>query len=206
MKKFTASVFTLFALATLAMGADLFTIAPAQKEQSPVAPAPVPVAFHVEPADAAHCKDCASGGYLTLTYAEGYRKAVALDKPLLVWVGGNFCERCVEDSKDEFVHVFVDKWGADGDDFVVAPAQIIAVPRGSELVKVAVVKRWVTGDAVFGHTSTARRILRDFRRGASVVALHAWSLGFNTYQGGGGGYGGGMKRGGGILRGGRGGC
>lgn len=97
------------------------------------------------------------------SYTLARRRAVAEGKPLIVWVGGNFCERCVQDSKDEFVHCFVrDGWyGQQG------PATIVAAPHQGELYQVGVVTRWTVGSHDWGHIPSARRIVAEWRRRAA---------------------------------------
>lgn len=94
-----------------------------------------------------------------LTYADAHRDSLRTGKPLLVWVGGNFCNRCVEDSREEFLHVFVDDWqGQKG------PATILLVPADDgHLYRAATVTKWTVGSRDWGHIPSARRLLADWR-------------------------------------------
>mgnify|MGYP001584229380 CR=1 FL=1 len=132
------------------------------------------LAKHQSPQLSAHCEDCEQG---KLTYSAGYRKALREGKTMLVWVGGDFCPRCTKETADEFVHVFVKQWSETGaTDHVLSPAVVVAAPSGDGLVRVATVTQWLEGDAVWGHASTARRIVRDWRQGRGL-GLFSWSLG-----------------------------
>ncbi len=90
-----------------------------------------------------------------LTYAEAHALAVREGKPLVVWVGGNFCQACVRDSAAEFVHVFVDRF-----DGVAAPAIVVGVVADGELVRAGDVTWWITGDREFGHVPSIRHTIR----------------------------------------------
>ena len=105
------------------------------------------------------------------TYAEAYHRALTTGRPLLVWVGGNFCPRCVNDTAGEFVHAFVDSFPE-----AVVPSVVVAVPEGGQLTRVADVTSWVEGDATFGHIPSVRRVLanrRPVRRALGAVAQAA---------------------------------
>ncbi len=102
-----------------------------------------------------------------LTYSEAYRQAVKEDKPLVVWVGGEFCPDCVRDSAADFVHVFVaDFPGA------TAPAIVVALPEDGELVRIGDISWWITGDKTYGHVPSVRRAIANWRatRQRQVVA------------------------------------
>ena len=90
-----------------------------------------------------------------LTYAQARVRAVEEGKPLVVWVGGNFCERCVRESAADFVHCFVDKFEG-----VAAPAIVVGVSDGGELVRAGDVTWWVEGDREFGHVPSVRAVIR----------------------------------------------
>lgn len=92
-------------------------------------------------------------------YAAAYARALRENKPLVVWVGGNFCDRCVGDSKDDFVHHFVpDGWkGQQG------PATVIYVPHDAGLWRAGTVTRWTVGSHDWGHVPSVRRVLAEWR-------------------------------------------
>lgn len=117
-------------------------------------------------------KFVSSGGYL-----DAYREAIRTGKPLITWVGGNFCERCVADSKNEFVHAFVDRWPETGaKDTVDAPATVIGIPTGGIVARVATVSRWIVGDDTFGHVPSARRAIFNWREGRRMTSDDGWSV------------------------------
>ena len=105
-----------------------------------------------------------------LTYTEAYTLALAQKKPLLVWVGGNFCERCVRDSAQDFVHVFVEKFEG-----VQAPAIVVGVVDEGELIRAGDVTWWIEGSAEFGHIPSVRTVIRQWlvRRSEARDALRA---------------------------------
>lgn len=109
------------------------------------------------------CDHCAK-----LTYAEGAKLSKKTDKPLVVWVGGEFCERCTHDSATEFVHVFVDRF-----DGVTAPATVVGVWEGEDLWRVGVADWWEVGHVTFGHLPTVRRALANWRANRSTFHQHA---------------------------------
>lgn len=112
--------------------------------KQPVSPAKAATPLHKDPAP--------------LTYAEAYRKALASKKPLLVWCGGNFCPRCVNDSRDEFVHCFVDSFPS-----AVTPSIAVCVPEDGKLMRLTGdVTSWITGDKEFGHLPTVRKRIRSY--------------------------------------------
>lgn len=80
-------------------------------------------------------------------------------KPVVAWVGGNFCERCVNDSANEFLHVFVE----DGWDGNRGPATAVLVPHDGYLYYAGVVTRWTVGSRDWGHVPSARRIAAEWR-------------------------------------------
>ncbi len=92
-------------------------------------------------------------------YAAAYAESLRTGKPLIVWCGGNFCSRCVEDSRGEFLHAFVDSWhGQRG------PATVLLVPgEDGHMYRAATVTRWTVGSRDWGHIPSARRLLADWR-------------------------------------------
>jgi len=97
-----------------------------------------------------------------LTYSKAYRKAIDEDKPLLVWVGGNFCERCVEASAEEFVHYFTDSFQNKPNPSIVVIMKEEEKP-GSRLVIGATVTDWIEGSDTHGHIPSVRAAMREFR-------------------------------------------
>lgn len=93
-----------------------------------------------------------------LTYAEAYHRALATGKPLLVWVGGNFCPRCVDDSSGEFVHCFVPAF-----EDAVSPSIVVSVVDGGQLLRVGDVQWWVENHREFGHLPSVRNVIRRWR-------------------------------------------
>lgn len=89
-----------------------------------------------------------------LSYGDAYRESLRTGRPLLVWVGGNFCERCVNDSADEFIHHFTASWPG-----APVPSVVVAVPEGDGLTRLDTLTRWIEGDATFGHLPSVRRII-----------------------------------------------
>ena len=105
-------------------------------------------------------------------YAEAHRKALDLKRPLVVWVGGNFCERCVEDSRDEFVHHFAQEWrGHRG------PATVVYAPRDGALWRVATVEKWKTGTHDWGHVPSIRRVVGEWNRRTGYAPLPMLNFG-----------------------------
>jgi hypothetical protein len=101
-----------------------------------------------------------------LTYEDAYRLAMKTEKPLLVWVGGNFCERCVQDSENDFVHCFVDEFPG-----AINPSIVVAVKDGDKLERVGDVQWWIVGDKEFGHIPSVRTAIRNWReRRATRIA------------------------------------
>lgn len=85
-------------------------------------------------------------------------RSIRTGKPVILWVGGNFCDRCVNDSKDEFIHVFLKEWrGHRG------PATVILAPHGKRTYRVATVDRWTVGSHDWGHIPSARRLVHEWR-------------------------------------------
>ncbi len=127
-----------------------------------------------------HCKDACScsGGLCSCggcglaaaskdtdsdSYARAYAQALRQQKPLVVWVGGNYGDRCATDSKDEFVHAFV----ADGWNGNRGPATVIYVPHEGDLYRAGTVRRWTAGPHDGGHVPSVRRIVAEWRVQAS---------------------------------------
>lgn len=95
-----------------------------------------------------------------------WAESLKTGKPIVVWVGGNFCDRCVDDSKNEFVHVFVNGWqGHPG------PATVVCVPHDGDVYRAATVEKWTVGTHDWGHVPSARRVVAEWRRRAAVGNL-----------------------------------
>lgn len=127
------------------------------------AAAAVAVALALKP-DAPHHHDD-----VKLTYLEARALALKESKPLVIWVGGDFCHRCVEDSAAEFVHVFV-PLGWEGHN---VPTTIVGVPEDGDLLGIAEMTWWVVGDAKHGHVPSIRRALKQWREERRMFAQHA---------------------------------
>jgi hypothetical protein len=108
------------------------------------------------------------------TYAEARAAAIRDGKPLVVWVGGGdaLCPSCMHRLAEE-----------DGVVNVVAPsfedtptrALVVGVPEGGELLRVATITRWVTGDPTWGHVPSIRRAVRNWREHRAITN-GGWSL------------------------------
>lgn len=118
-----------------------------------------------------HCNDCScAGGLCSCTgcglvsnekadsYAQAYSAALKQSKPLVVWVGGNFCERCVADSQDEFIHHFA----AEGWNGNKGPATVIYVPHQGDLYHAGTAINRTVGSHDWGHVPSARRIVAEY--------------------------------------------
>src|SRR5258708_1311751 len=81
-----------------------------------------------------------------LTYAQAHAKALASGKPLMGWVGGDFCPACVQSSATEFVHFFTPSYEG-----VTAPAIVVGVVDDGQLIRAGEVTWWIVGDREFGH-------------------------------------------------------
>lgn len=109
-----------------------------------------------------------------LTYAQALARAVATGKPLAIWVGGDFCPRCVRETSDEFVHYFTDAFPG-----VTAPAIVVGVretPASERLVWVETVDWWIEGDKEFGHSPTIRGAVRRWLERRATARLERKSL------------------------------
>lgn len=104
-----------------------------------------------------------------LTYAEGVARAMRDGRPVVVWVGGEFCPQCVQDSAGDFHHVFVDSFPA-----ASAPSIVVGVRDGSELVRLDV-NWWITGDKEHGHIPSVRSAIRRWLDRRSGVASSGFS-------------------------------
>lgn len=113
-------------------------------------------------------------------------KSLETRKPVIFWVGGNFCDRCVNDSKDEFIHVFLQEWkGHRG------PATVILAPHEKRVYRVGTVERWTVGSHDWGHVPSARRVLGEWRKQARAGVLAplqllnfgdgAWGMSHDTF-------------------------
>lgn len=110
-----------------------------------------------------------------LTYAEASRRALAERKPLVVWVGDALCPGCIAKMEGETVNVVVK-------DFEGVPAGgglVVGVPDGTdELLRVATITEWETGDKIWGHVPSIRRALTAWRiRG--LTQRSGWSRGMD---------------------------
>ena len=117
---------------------------------APKAAAPAPAPAKAEPCCETHTTTPAAG-----SYTAARDRAVRENKPLIVWVGGNFCDRCVKDSANEFVHHFA----PDGWEGHRGPATAVFAPHDNELWTVGVVTRWTVGSHDWGHVPSARRLV-----------------------------------------------
>lgn len=141
-------------------------------------PEPLPVVAVFTP-DAAPVTDDRLTG--ALTYPEAVKLSLATGKPLIVWVGGDVCERCVRESASDFVHVFVSEFPG-----VTAPALVVAVREdmtttvgsAAALSWVETVDWWIEGDKQFGHVPTVRGAIarwRERRAEAHRLRVHGAS-------------------------------
>lgn len=106
----------------------------------------------------------------SLTYADARAKALAEGKPLVVWVGGGdaLCPACVG-RLDECVHHVAATFPG-----VTGQALVVAVPEGGDLLRVADITRWTTGDASWGHVASIRRAISNWRSHRRVIRS-GWS-------------------------------
>jgi hypothetical protein len=113
-----------------------------------------------------------SGGQGGAAYAEARRRALAENKPLVVWVGGGdaLCPACMHTLGGEAVHHVAESFPD-----TPASALVVAVPEGGDLFRVATITRWVTGDPTWGHVPSVRRALRNWRE-RRVTTEGGWSL------------------------------
>lgn len=93
-----------------------------------------------------------------LTYSEAVQLSKQTGKPLVIWVGGEFCPQCVQASAEDFVHVFVEEFPG-----ATAPATVVGVWEGNDLLRVGDMDWWVVGDKTFGHVPSVRRALANWR-------------------------------------------
>lgn len=95
------------------------------------------------------------------SYPEARRQAIALNRPLIVWVGGNFCPACIagDELAGDFVHCFTDRFPG-----VTGPATVAALPSDGQLLWVSSLWKWDDG-----HLGTVRGTLRAFRRDGTTV-------------------------------------
>lgn len=97
-------------------------------------------------------------------------------KPVIVWVGGNFCDRCVNDSVGEFLHAFA----PDGWEGNKGPATAVLVPHDGHLYYAGIVTRWTVGSHDWGHVPSARRIAAEWRvraAGGNLAQLRMLNFG-----------------------------
>lgn len=104
-----------------------------------------------------------------LTYSEARLLALRENKPLVVWVGGNFCEQCVKDAGQEFIHVFV----ADGWEGNAGPMTVVGLPEDGEMWKIGMANWWEVGSKTHGHIPTVRRIIANWRANRRMMHQHA---------------------------------
>lgn len=108
-------------------------------------------------------------------YADAKRRALAENKPLLVWSGSAVCPACVHDTEGEFV-----SWVGTHPD-LTPNAITVAVPDGGQLLDVATITNWVVSDPVRGHVPSIRRALarwrerREVTRGSDWTTAATWS-------------------------------
>jgi hypothetical protein len=96
------------------------------------------------------------------TYEVAYARAAKRKQPLVVWVGGDFCPRCVAESERDFVHYFA----PDGRPFgpgLANPSILVYVPDGGEFRLAGQIDWWITGDKEFGHLASIRNAIRRWR-------------------------------------------
>lgn len=96
-----------------------------------------------------------------LTYAEAYAKAKGdgkKTKPLIIWVGGNFCERCVQESENDFVHYFADSWPG-----MRAPSILVGVWDEGQMKVAGKIDWWLEGSPTFGHIASINDTIRKWR-------------------------------------------
>ena len=106
-----------------------------------------------------------------LTYAECRQRALAEGKPLVCWVGTGdvVCPACVKQLAAEAVHHVTPTFPG-----VTGNAIVVAVPEGGELLRVADVTRWTTGDPSWGHVPSVRRAIQNWRTHRRVIRS-GWS-------------------------------
>jgi hypothetical protein len=93
------------------------------------------------------------------SYDDALRTSAQTGKPLILWIGGNICNRCVDDSANEFVHHFVpDGWNGQK-----GPATMVYVPHDGSHYRAATVTRWTVGSRDWGHVPSARRVSAAWR-------------------------------------------
>ncbi len=93
------------------------------------------------------------------SYDDALRTSAQTGKPLIIWVGGNFCNRCVDDSANEFVHHFApDGWNGQK-----GPSTMVYVPHDGSHYRAATVTRWTVGSRDWGHVPSARRVSAAWR-------------------------------------------
>lgn len=102
---------------------------------------------------------------------EAIQQAVDSGKPVILWVGGNFCSRCVNDSQNEFIHVFLEEWNGHR-----GPATVILAHYGKQAYRVGTVTRWTVGTHDWGHIPSARRLVHEWRSRAAQGDLRALPL------------------------------
>lgn len=135
-------------------------------------PDPPAIVAHVSGTPAAPLASSADDDPKPLSYDEALKEVKATGKPLVVWVGGNFCERCVRDSAADFVHFFTPEF-----DGVSAPAIVVGVIDSGNLIRAGEVTWWVEGDGEFGHVGSVRGVIRRWldRREAARRGLGVYS-------------------------------
>lgn len=120
-----------------------------------------------------------------LTYAEAYAKAKGdgkKTKPLIIWVGGNFCERCVQESENDFVHYFADSWPG-----MKAPSILVGVWDEGQMRVAGRIDWWIENDREFGHLASIRdsiRKWRDERNEGKMARVAVRAAPTATYSGG----------------------
>jgi hypothetical protein len=115
-----------------------------------------------------------------LTYYEAEQKALKEKRPLIVWVGGNFCQECVKSSGSDFVHCFVPTFEG-----VSAPAIVVGVVDENKLLWAGEVTWWVEGDREFGHVPSIRNVIRRWRERRDAARVSSRVMTYSsvtTYQ------------------------
>src|SRR5258708_36090878 len=84
------------------------------------------------------------------------------DVPLVVWVAGtrgSICPGCMTKLQGEAIHAVQKTFS----DVPETGGIVIGVPEDGDLVRVATITEWTTGDRVFGHVPSIRRALAAWR-------------------------------------------
>lgn len=143
----------LFMVAHYAKAADKPPIAP--PVENPVAP---PVDWTADHNNRVEKMTKTIDGMLatidTMDYNSAYAQAVKTGKPLLVWVGDARCDRCTKATMAEFVHHRASSFYGS-----TQPRVVVSLPKNGELIWIGDVTNWITGDPVFGHIPSTKRLI-----------------------------------------------